>query len=371
MLGSRRLALITLIVVFLAAAAWGAFQQQSAYTSLPFEKEELLLDTLVTIKAHGESRSQVEQAVADAFTAMREIDRVSDYFDSSSEVSRVNREAGQRPVAVSEDLLDMIALSQQYARLTEGAFDPTVGAVTLLYDFDKEKAPSAAQIASRLPLVAAENIQIDRSARTVRLAQEGMRLDVGGVAKGFAADRAAAVLRARGISQALVTTGSTTVIIGGKPRRGLLDTVGRYVYSFTDSAALTVVDPWKIAIQHPRKAPGETAGLLELVDRQISTSGDYQQSFTKGERRYHHILDPKTGQPAEGIVSLTVVTNKSCAEADILSTALFVMGLADAIAFVEEQSDVDMVLVTDTGDVRVTSGIRDRVEIEPRIDLGV
>lgn len=369
MLGSRRLAAVSAIIIVLAATIWGAYQQKTHYLNAPMQREEFLLDTLVTVKAYGRDRSAVEKGVFEAFAAMREIDDLSDYFDPSSEISSINKKAGVGSTHVSEELYEIILLSAEYARLTGGAYDPTVGAVTKLYDFEKEIKPSADELAAALKLVGADGVMLNPATRSVKLKKRGMRLDLGGVAKGYAADKAAATLRQHGISQALVTTGSTTIVIGGKPRAGYIDTLTRSAKSFFGSSSGGPTNPWRVGIQHPRKPPGQTSGALTIRDRQISTSGDYQQYFTDGETRYHHILDPKTGRPASGIASLTVITTRSCAEADVISTALFVMGPEGALEYVEQQKGLEAVIITTDGTATVSSGLKKEVEIESKLDF--
>jgi len=324
-----------LIILFFLGIALSALFFNPGYTSQPYLKRKILLDTLVEIKAYGRNKGKVEKAVDKAFQEMKRIEKLLNNYDPKSEISRLNRKAG-KAIPVSAETFEVVALSKSYGRQTGGAFDITVGPLVKLWDFGGSKhLPGEQELEKILPLVNWKDIELNREKRTIRLARKGMSLDLGGVAKGYAADKAIQILKQEGIRSALVTTGSTTRVIGEKPDE----------------------EPWRIGIQHPRKEK-EIIGTLSLKNQSVSTSGDYQQYFIKNGRRYHHILSPQTGQPARGVMSVTVVTNKSCAEADILSTAIFVMGYPEGMRFIERTKDLEGIIVDAQGKVHISSGLR-------------
>lgn len=310
------------------------------YLSKPLTREKPLLDTLVTIKAYGDNRRDTERAVDRAFVAMAKIESLADNFAADSEITLLNKRSGQGPVKASPDLFNMIALSIHYSKKTQGAFDITVGPLTRLWRFgEKSHLPSRAEIDTLLPLVGWEKINLDREKQTVELTKPGMILDLGGVSKGYAVDKAMQVLQSRGIRGALVTTGSTTRVIGTKAGNRA----------------------WEIGIQHPRDE-GELLGVISSTQKSISTSGDYQRYFEKEGKRYHHILDPRTGLPVERIMAVTVVVTGDCAAADTLSTGVFALGFPQALRFVENEKGLEAMIVTSDGRVHLSSGLKGKVD---------
>lgn len=329
---------LIILLIGLGVILWTT--QNRGYTGEPFVREEILLDTFVKIKAYGDSKARVEKAVDEAMAEVRKVEDSMNFFDPKSEISKINRAAGKKAVEVSDEVLAVISLSKSYGEETGGTFNIAVGPLIPLWKFgENPRLPRQSEIDGVLPLIDLKDIEIDEKTKTVLLKRPGMMIDLGGVAKGYAADKAIESLKKRGVTQALITTGSTTRVRGSKPDG----------------------EPWRIGIEHPRKS-GQTIGILSLVNKSVSTSGDYQRYFIKNGKRYHHILDPKTGRPAGGVMSVTVVTGRSCAEADILSTAIFVMGYPRGMKFIEQTRDLEGVLVTSDGKVHVSSGLKGKVE---------
>ncbi|MDI6822703.1 MAG: FAD:protein FMN transferase [Actinomycetota bacterium] len=335
--------ILILSIGLMALILWWALRAKG-YTQEPYVKERVLLGTYVSIKAYGKDQGRVERAVNEAMSEMEKVHRLMNFFDPSSEISKINQNAGKKGVRVSSEVTAVVSLSKAYGQKTAGAFDITVGPLTQLWNFEKKPhIPTKVELDEKLPLLDLKSISIGRKNNLVKLEKPGMRLDLGGVAKGYATDKAIEALKRHGISQALVTTGSTTRVIGSKPRS----------------------KPWRIGIQHPRSKKGEEEiiGILKFRDdKSVSTSGDYQRYFVKKGRRYHHILDPKTGMPIEGLMSVTVVTSRSCTEADILSTAIFVMGYPKGMNFIEQTKDLEGVIITSDGKACVSSGLKGKIE---------
>lgn len=320
---------------------WARSLANISYAKEPLVKDEFMLDTLVTIKAHGKSGRKVEAAVKAAFQEMARVEKEMNYYDSKSELSKINRLAAQESLKIPASLVRVIELSLDYYWMTDGAFDITIAPLMDLWSFgQKNQLPTPVETDRALALVGSENIALDKEKSEIRLLKSGCKIDLGGVAKGYAVDRAIEVLKRHGIRSALVTTGSTTRVIGQKPGG----------------------EPWKIGIEDPRDK-NSLIGILELQDGEsLSTSGDYQQFFVRKGKRYHHILDPDTGRPAQDYMSVTVITIRSCAEADILSTALFVLGYPDGMKYVEKTTDLEAVVVTIDGKVRLSNRLKDKVK---------
>jgi len=270
--------------------------------------------------------------------------RLSEWKDSSP-LSAVNRAAGGAPVPVPDDLRAVLHRAVEIVRLSDGAFDPTWAALWGLWDFRaaEPRVPDADEIARRVAHVDWTRLEIDDEAGTVRLADPGMVLGLGGIAKGWALDRAADELRRRAVDSFLILAGGQ-VMTGGERR-----TAGGS-------------RPWTVGIRDPRGGPEDFFARVEVVDASLSTSGDYESYFELGGKRYHHILDPRTGWPSRGLRSATVISPDATL-ADGLSTALMVMDLERGRALVEELPQVEAVWVDDRGEVFVSSGMTGRLEM--------
>jgi thiamine biosynthesis lipoprotein len=253
-------------------------------------------------------------------------------YKPSSEVSRVNAEAAKHPVPISRELFDLLATSVEYSKLTEGAFDITYASVGFMYDFRARLKPDAERIASALPAVNYRHLVLDEHQHTVAFARDGVRIDLGGIGKGFAVDRGIEVLRARGAEHALVTAGGDSRIVG--------DRFGK---------------PWVVGIRHPDRKD-EVIARIPLIDTAISTSGDYERYFDEAGVRYHHIIDPKTGKSASMVRSATVL-GPTATRTDGLSKTAFVLGPERALDIYNRLDDVDAILVTPTGEVLYTKGM--------------
>jgi thiamine biosynthesis lipoprotein len=298
----------------------------------------LLLGTLVeiTIAPNDESAKDAAQAVVD------EISRVEDLtsFHKSSGLADVNKGAGDGPFKPDAELLALIARGIQIASDTSGAFDPTVGPLCKLWQFSAgdPRRPTRPEIAEALSHVGWSRVRMDAAAGTITLPDRSMALDLGGIAKGYALDRAAAILKKRGIQRALVNAGGDILVLGKRE-------VGR---------------PWRIGVQHPR-ATGSMAAVAGLKDCVVVTSGDYERCFFNDGKRYHHILDPRTGYPAEGLQSVTIIAADGVT-ADALATAVFVLGPDAGMRLVESRPGVEALLIDAQGNFMMTPGAKRVIE---------
>jgi FAD:protein FMN transferase len=277
------------------------------------------------------------QLVFDEFAAVEA--RLS-VWKPGSDVERINAAAGKAPVAVSPDTIDVLQLAIEAGDRTGGKFDVTFGALSGLWKFDHDQdnsLPDPTAIQRRLALIDYQQLVIDPAARTAFLRRPGMRLHLGGIGKGFAIDRAAGILRAHGVRDFTIQAGGDLYVAGRRHDR-----------------------PWRVAIRDPRGPSERLIAALDLTDGTFSTSGDYERFFVHNGTRYHHILDPDSGQPARGLRSVTVVAERAV-DADTLSTGIFVLGAEKGMALVERLPDVDAVLVTDRNEVLVSSRLRGRL----------
>lgn len=328
------------IAIFvLVVCAAGFWLRQSLQPPKPYQETQFLLDTVIEITAYG---PDAEPAVKAAFAEFKRIQKLSDRFDDNSQITAVNRAAGRQPVKVDPDVLAMLQEAKGVSAKVDGAFDVTIGALTDLWGIGHkgEFVPTAAEIEAVLPLVDYRQIVLDEAAQTAYLPRPGMQLDIGGIGKGYAIDKAAAVLAAHGVKSALINAGGDVRAIGNKPD-------GK---------------PWRIGVQHPRQSDGMIAKLALSEWDTMETSGDYQRYFMKDGVRYAHILDPKTGQQPRELASVTLVYRAPQAK-DIASSAFMVLGLERSLEMLKRFPGVEAIFVTAEGRVVVTPGLSGKVEL--------
>lgn len=342
-LGGRRrfrgLAGLLLVALVLSVPAYIFFWRRPP-ASEPRERTEFMMDTIVTITYfHPAHLPAVEAALA----AMREVEAKMSAHLETSEIAAINRAAGTRPVQVSPETLATIRLGLEIGRLTGGAFDITIKPLMDLWAIGRrgDQLPALEAVEATRRLVDYRRVRIDEARREVMLEQAGMALDLGGIAKGHAVDAAARVLLEHGVTGALINAGGDIFALGQRARNRA----------------------WRIAVQHPRRS-ADFIAILELGNTAVVTSGDYQRFIDVDGRRYHHILDPRTGAPARGLVSATTVA-PSAALADAWSTALFVLGPERGLELVRQVPGLEGLVVTPAGAVSYTPGLRGKVQVMP------
>jgi thiamine biosynthesis lipoprotein len=296
------------------------------------KREQAIMGTAIAVELWSEERDAGESAIDAVMAEMHRIDRSMSPHRPDSELSRINREAGRTAVPLSAEMARLLARANDFAQLSGGAFDITYAAVGQLYDYRQRVRPDEEALARARALVGYRGLLLDMAARTVRFERDGMRIDLGGFAKGHAVDNAAAILRHRGIHHAIVSAGGDSRVIGD--RRGR---------------------PWTIGIRDPRR-PGEMSALLPLEDTSISTSGDYERYFELDGERHHHLIDPATGRSPHGVHSVTVLAEDGLTT-EALSKCVFVLGVEKGLRLVESQRGVDAVVVDACGALHYSSGL--------------
>ncbi|MBI2876287.1 MAG: FAD:protein FMN transferase [Candidatus Tectomicrobia bacterium] len=290
------------------------------------ERSRPMMGTMVAITVLGPDRALCDRAVEQAFQKIETVDRLMSVFKEDSQVSQLNRSAGKAWVALDPPVLEVLEAAVLYARLSEGAFDITVGPLLRLWGFYREKGhlPSPQEIRRARSLVDYREIEIDRPGGRARLKRPGMAIDLGGIAKGYAVDKAVEALKKNGIQQGLVNTGDLYAF-GGSKEKGL----------------------WRIGLQHPRERE-KIVTLLEVADRAVATSGNYERYFVLKGKRYAHIFDPRTGWPTQGMASVTILADRTMA-AEALAVSVFVLGVQKGLALVNRLPGVEAIVIAEEG----------------------
>ena len=311
---------LSLVVATPARAAW-------------IDRHEAIMGVNIDVEIWHDDAVKGNAAIDAVMDEMRRIDMLMSHYKPESELSQINARGAKEAVVVDQELFDLIKLSLHFSQITDGAFDITYASVGYLYDYRKHIKPTEAQIEKALPGVNYRHLLLDEKAHSVRFAQAGMRIDLGGIAKGYAVDRCIGILQARGVAHAVVTAGGDTRIIG--------DRFGR---------------PWIVGIRHPDDK-SKTILRMPLVDTAMSTSGDYEHYFDENGQRYHHIIDPKTGHSASKVRSATII-GPTAVQTDGLSKTAFVLGAEKALEIIERLPDFDAIFVRPDGKVLYTKGLQ-------------
>jgi thiamine biosynthesis lipoprotein len=290
------------------------------------------MGTRVSVDLWADDEARGRALVAAVLDEYRRIDAAMSTYKSTSELSLVNREASDRPIPISAELFELVEDALELSMLSAGAFDITYESVGYLYDFRARNRPSRTEIDARLGTIDYSLVVLDEASRSIRFARPGVRVNLGGIAKGHAVERGAALLRDAGIRHAMLTAGGDTRVLGD--RRGR---------------------PWLVGIRHPR-LDDEIVTRLPLIDEAISTSGDYERFFEEDGRRYHHIIDPATGEPTEGLLSVTII-GPDATMTDGLSTTVFVLGAEDGLALIESLAEYEAIVVDASGQLSYSSGL--------------
>ncbi|MCC5861871.1 MAG: FAD:protein FMN transferase [Gammaproteobacteria bacterium] len=309
------------------------FALAAAPAAAEWHREEApLMGTSVSVELWHEDAETGRAAARAVMAEYHRINARMSNYREDSEISHVNRVAYAAPVTVSEELFGLLARALEISRLSDGAFDITFDSVGQHYDFRSGQRPDAATLASELEVLDYRLVELDEATRSVRFLAEGVRLNLGGIGKGYAVERGAEILRERGIAHALLNAGGDSRVIGD--RRG---------------------QPWWTGIRDPRDAD-QVVVRLPLQDEAVSTSGDYERYFEAEGVRYHHILDPASGLPVGSLRSATVI-GPDAVLTDALSTTVFVLGVEQGMALIARLPAYEAVLIDHEGRMAVSSGL--------------
>lgn len=341
---------VVIIIVLATLLGIAGVDPRSWFDHQPrkYSYDRLLMDTDVNLTFYsGEGSARADAVAGEVFAEMERLENLFSRNRDGSDICKINKNAGKRPVRVDPQTLELIEEALHYAALSEGHFDVTIGPLMDSWGFldgHTSVPPDDLRLES-LSLVDYRLLELDRNAGEVFLPREGMVLDLGAIAKGYIVDRGIDVLKSEGIAHAFLNAGGDIKVTGGKPGG----------------------DPWNVGLLHPRAPEMEgnniMAGIM-LDSSAIVTSGDYERYFEEGGKRYHHLLDPFTGFPAGELVSVTVVAPEAVI-ADALSTAIFVVGPTRGMELLDRFPGVEAFLVLPGMKVSFTPGLEERLKIDP------
>lgn len=311
------------------------------------EIQMFAMDTFIDLKAQGENG---EKALLEAEKEINRLEKLFSPTIEQSEIFVINQYAAKQTVTVSKDTFDLIEKAKEYCNITEGAFDITIAPVVKAWGFTEEvkRVPSDEEIQQKLQLVDNNKLHIDKQNSTVYLEYENMSIDLGGIAKGYASDKVNEILKKNGVSSAVISLGGNVSVTGKRP----------------DGTK------WRIAVQDPMNSEGYV-GILNVEDTSVITSGVYQRFFEQDGKKYHHIIDTKTGKPTQtGLLSVTIVCDDG-AMADALSTSVMVAGLQKGSELWRKLDNFGMIVITDSNEMYISEDIEDIFEVSDDVEYTI
>ena len=315
----------TLIVASSALLMCGASPVSSSSQSKPlmYQESRRLMWTKFEIVAYGPDRARLAEAAEAAFEEIDRLDRQMSNYSATSELTYINHNAAREDIVVEKELFDLLKLSIDYSRSTGGAFDITVGPLMKAWGFfdSRGRVPEADELRSVMERVGFKHVALNESTHTIRFDRQGAELDLGGIAKGYAVDKAAEILRASGVTRAFITAGSSSICaIGAPPGQ----------------------TSWRVQVSGPLDRSLKL-DAVEIKDLSISTSACREKTFESAGKTYCHIMDPRIGRPIEGLISATIITQQGV-EAEAYSKALMVMGVEKARELLKTRPHIRAIL---------------------------
>lgn len=298
------------------------------------------MGTEISVYFWHENAATGENIIEEIFAEVDRINALMSTYVESSRISEINRDAASRPIIAGDELFGLIRRSLDISVLTNGAFDITYESVGQHYDFRERQRPDDGTVETEKQNIDYRYVQVDEASSSVRFLKEGVRINLGGIAKGYVVERGINILLGLGIEHAIVTAGGDSRLLGD--RRGR---------------------PWIVGIRDPREE-GQVAISVPLVDEAISTSGDYERYFDEDGVRYHHIIRPSTGEPAGGVHSATVF-GPDAVITDALSTSVFVMGVEKGLTLIATLPDYESIVIDSEGSVYYSDGLQKPAEARP------
>lgn len=300
----------------------------------PITRDTYMMGTIIQLKVYGKN---AKKAIDEAIVKINEIENKMSVNIAASDINKINENAGIKETKVSEETFSVVKKAVEYSELTEGAFDPTIEPIVKLWGIGTERArvPANQEISKAVGLINYKDINLDNENLSIKINKKNQAIDLGGIAKGYAADEINKIFTQNNIKHAFVSLGGNVFVKGNK----------------TDG------QKWNVGIQDPFKERNEYIGIVSVANKSIVTSGNYERYFIKDGIRYHHIFDPSTGYPSEnGVVSVTIISDKSI-DGDALSTSMYILGVEKGKKIIEKLDGIDAIFVTEDKNIYVTSGI--------------
>jgi thiamine biosynthesis lipoprotein len=301
-----------------------------------YDRTDYGMGTIIEQKVATSSLKISKEICNKVTESLKKLEKDISYFIPDSYVSQINNSGGKREIIVNSNTRDILTVAHKYYLLSNGAFDITAAPLTALWrvSIGEKTVPIESSILDLIPYISGDGIVVDDKNQKVRI-KKGQSIDLGGIGKGYAADIAINLYRTNGISSAFINLGGNVHTLGSK----------------------TNGERWMIGLQNPRSFRGDYIAVIAISDMSIVTSGDYEKYFINGDKRYHHIIDPRTGYPADSdLLSATIVSPASI-EADALSTAVFVLGLERGMELIQKTDQAEGILITKKKEVFVTKGL--------------
>ncbi len=324
----RKVIILPLIMILLVSCSLGKHEPKS--------DNRFLLDTICIITLYN---GEEQKIFNDAFDIIEKEEQIFSLQKDESNLSEINMNAGVKPTIVPENIFNILEVSKYYSKITDGAFDPTIAPLVKLWAIGEDKTetpPLSKEISSRRNLVDSRNLLLQDN-NSVFLSEKEMMIDLGGIAKGYIADRVKDYLVLKGVQRAIIDLGGNIVVIGSKADN----------------------KPWNIGVRNPFEPPGNYFGVISVVDKTVVTSGIYERFFISNGIRYHHILDPETGYPVvNNLASVTIISDNSV-DADALSTSLFILGVDKGLDLIEQIDGSEAIFATKDNKVIYSSGAKD------------
>ncbi|WP_028125669.1 FAD:protein FMN transferase [Eremococcus coleocola] len=308
----------------------------------PETRTETLLHTAVQLSIYHKGQ---EAAMDEAFDYMRRMEKLLSTNLEGSDIYKINQAAGKEAVKVQPETFELMEKALEIAKLSDGAFDVTIGAVTNLWrigDVDEERLPSPEEIEAALPKIDYHKITLNKKAQTIKLEEEGMVLEMGGISKGYIGSGVKKIFQKYGITTALINLGGNVIVMGTSPSND---------------------QGWNVGVQDPDKVRGTVVGARRMKDYAIITSGIYERYLEVDGKKYHHILDPKTGYPLENNISGVTVFAPESVDGDGYSTSLFLMGIDKGLDFVNHLDGVEAVFIDKDHGLHLSEGLKDSFEL--------
>jgi FAD:protein FMN transferase len=329
-------------VVALTAGCGPAVPPPSGGGARIVERVRIAMGSELRLTAWTADEAAADASFEKVFAEFERLEALLSVWREGSDIQRLNQAAGDHPVPVSADVREVLTIAQQVSEWTDGRFDVTFGVLTDLWRFDHDQddhIPDPGEVKRRLPLVNYRDLEVQAPGGTAFLRRKGMKVNLGGIGKGYAVDRAVSLLRRSGLRDFMIQAGGDLYVAGRKGDRA-----------------------WRLGIQDPRGPANRSFASIELSDATFSTSGDYERSFLKDGRRYHHIIDLSVGEPARGCRSVTLVTDRAVI-ADALAKGVFILGPTAGMALIERTPGVQGVIVSARNEVLISPGLKERLTL--------